>query len=65
MIILDDSKKNVETKAASYTSPNDSNGVATSLAVFRHVLPTTHLFTTNHCEGLDRMGGPEPGLGGM
>ena len=35
--------------------PNDSNGVAMSLAFFRHVLVTTHLFTTNHCEGLDRM----------
>ena len=35
--------------------PNDSNAVATSLAFFRHVLVTTHLFTTNHCEGLYRM----------
>ena len=35
--------------------PNDSNGVATSLAFFRHVLVTTHLFATNHREGLDRM----------
>ena len=35
--------------------PNDSNAVATSLAFFRHVLVTTHLFATNHREGLDRM----------
>jgi len=35
--------------------PNDSNGVATSLSFFRHVLVTTHLFATNHREGLDRM----------
>ena len=40
--------------------PNASNEVATSLAFFRHVLEslgilTTHLFATNHREGLDRM----------
>jgi len=35
--------------------PNDSNGVATSLAFFRHALVTTHPFATKHREGLDRM----------
>ena len=44
-----------DTLLLSLKLPNDSNGVATSLAFCRHVLVTTHLFTTNHCEGLDRM----------
>jgi len=43
-----------DTLLLSLKLPNDSNGVTMSVAFFRHVLVTTHLFTTNHCEGLDR-----------
>jgi len=38
----------------SHKLPNDSNGVATSLAFFRYVLVTTHLFTINYWEGTPR-----------
>ena len=32
--------------------PNDNDGVATSLSIFRHVLVTTHLLCTNDRDGL-------------